>query len=168
MTIELAQFDPSSSYVGQKQFDCGQDVINGFARRSLKPQVKKNLSVAYVLLDKAQNDRFVGFYTIAQHRIDSAIVAAMHPGSLPQTLPCSRLIMLGVDKGYQGQRLGLMLMQHALTLTKSIGQQIGSFGMYLDADPKAVSFYTKIGFSLLEGDTSPIPSPMFIPLSAIP
>ena len=36
-----------------------------------------------------------------------------------------------------------------------------------DIDASALGFYRKLGFTLLEGDKSPAPSPMFVPLSAI-
>ncbi|MEN9373258.1 MAG: hypothetical protein RIR79_810 [Pseudomonadota bacterium] len=141
--------------------------MNAFVQKSLKPQVTKNLSVAYVLTDKANDNRFVGFYTIAQHMVDVSLLSAMQLGSLPRKIPCTRLIMLGVDKRYQRQQLGLRLMKHALQLTRSVSAQIGSFGMYLDADAEAVAFYQRLGFALLEGNQSPQPSPMFLPLSAM-
>lgn len=167
MTVEISLYDPSVSYTGQKQFDCGHDIINTFVRNSLKPQVKKHLSVAYVLTDTANNDRFVGFYTIAQHMIDVSSLSTMQLGSLPRKIPCSRLIMLGVDQSYKGQKLGSRLMKHALLLTCTVARQIGSYGLYLDADAGAVNFYQKLGFHLLQGDQSPAPSPMFLPISAI-
>ena len=58
-------------------------------------------------------------------------------------------------------------MKHALLLTRQLAMQMGSFGMCLDADPLAVSFYQKPGFTLLVGDHTLEPSPMFLPLSAI-
>jgi GNAT superfamily N-acetyltransferase len=167
MSFEIALYDPAQSYVGQKQFDCGNASINSFVHNSLKPQVKKSLSVAYVLTDSAHDDRFAGFYTLAQHMIDVAALSALELGSLPRKIPCSRLIMLGIDQRYQGQQLGGRIMKHALRLTQSIAKQIGSYGLYLDADAKAVAFYQKLGFALLEGDLSPEPSPMFLPISAI-
>ncbi|MDI1244669.1 MAG: GNAT family N-acetyltransferase [Rhodoferax sp.] len=167
MNVELSLYDPALTYTGQKQFDCEHALINSFVHNSLKPQVKKSLSVAYVLTDADQGDRFVGFFTIAQHMIDVSLLSSMQLGSLPRKIPCSRLIMLGVDKRYKGQKLGSKLMKHALTLTLSVAKQIGSFGMYLDADPLAVDFYQKLGFALLEGDKTPVPSPMFLPLGSI-
>jgi GNAT superfamily N-acetyltransferase len=167
MTVELSLYDPALVYAEQKQFDCGHAVINSFVHNSLKPQVKKSLSVAYVLTDVANDGRFVGFYTIAQHMIDVSALSAMQLGSLPRKIPCSRLGMLGVDERYKGQRLGSMLMKHALRLTQSVAKQIGGFGMYLDADPLAVAFYEQLGFKLLVGDKGPESSPMFLPLSAI-
>lgn len=167
MTVHVSQYDVAHVYPDQKKFDCGHDIINRFVRDSLKSQVKKNLSAAYVLTDAARQDRFVGFYTIAQHTIQVSLLSDLQLGSLPRSVPCSRLIMLGVDKEYQGQRLGSKLMKHALVLTQAIAQQIGGFGMYLDADPGALAFYKALGFVLLTGDKSPEPSPMFIPLSSI-
>ena len=165
--FELSLYDPTLTYAGQKQFDCDHAAINAFVHNSLKAQVKKNLSVAYVLTDAAHSDRFVGFYTIAQHMIDVTALSALQLGSLPRKIPCSRLVMLGVDKHCKGQQLGSKLMKHALKLTQLIAKQIGSFGMYLDADPQALRFYQKLGFTLLVDDKTPEPSPMFLPLSAI-
>ena len=54
MTIELSLYNPALTYFGQKQFDCGHAAINTFVHNSLKPQVRKNLSVAYVLTDAAR------------------------------------------------------------------------------------------------------------------
>jgi GNAT superfamily N-acetyltransferase len=167
VSIQISRLDPAAVYRGIRQFDCGHAVINRFVHDSLLKQVKKKLSVAYVLTDSANDDLFVGFFTIAQHALDASALSSMQPGSLPRKIPCSRLIMLGVDKAYKKQKLGLALMKHAFEVTKSAARQVGSYGLYLDADPGAVVFYKKLGFVLLEGDRSPSPSPMFIALASI-
>ena len=64
--------------------------------------------------------------------------------------------------------LGKQLINFAFDLVKISSESIGCFGMYFDADPQAIDFYTSLGFSLLEGNKNPHPSPMFIPVSAIP
>jgi ribosomal protein S18 acetylase RimI-like enzyme len=168
MTIEVAQYDPSLTYPGQKQFDCGHDAINAFVRGSLKQQVKRSLSAAYVLLDPTKDDTFVGFYTIASHMIPVTALSAIQTGGLPKQIPCTRLIMLGIATAYKGQHLGQRLMKHALQLTKRSAPHIGSYGMYLDADAGAFGFYEKLGFTPLDGDLSPDPSPMFLRISDIP
>jgi GNAT superfamily N-acetyltransferase len=167
MNVELSLYNPALIYTGQKQFDCEHTVISSFVHNSLKPQVKKSLSVAYVLTDADEMNRFVGFYTIAQHMIDVALLSSLELGSLPRKTPCSRLVMLGIDKRYKGQNLASMLMKHALTVMRSIAKQMGSFGMYLDADPLALGFYQKLGFALLDENKAPEPSSMFLPLSSI-
>jgi hypothetical protein len=76
--------------------------------------------------------------------------------------------MLGVNKSDSRAGLGRQLINFAFDLTKISSKSIGCFGMYLDADPQAIPFYINLGFVLLEGDKNQQPSPMFIPLSAIP
>ncbi|MGS1026870.1 GNAT family N-acetyltransferase [Burkholderia glumae] len=168
MTIELSLFDHAVKYSGINQFDCGHQIINTFAHGSLKQQVKKGLSVAYVLTDSNQADKFVGFYTIANHAIPVSGLAALALGSLPKVVPCTRVIMLGVDKGYTGQGFGKQLMKHALQTAKTAAQSVGSFGVYLDADEGASSFYLALGFVFLQGDLKPSDSPMFLPMASIP
>ena len=152
MNFELGIFNPEATYFEQKKFDCEHAVINKFVSSSLKQQVKKNTSVAYVLTDAAANDRFVGFFTLVMSCIDSPALAPFAPfaSSLPRQVPCVRLVMLGVDKAYKGKNLGLRLLKHALTKTKESAATLGCRGLYLDADAGAVAFYTKYGFIALE------------------
>ena len=160
MSFELGIFDPEITYFEQKKFDCDHSVINKFVSGSLKQQVKKNTSVAYVLTDPAAKDRFIGFFTLMMSYIDNAALAPF-ASSLPRQVPCVRLVMLGVDKAYKGKNLGLRLLKHALIKTKDSALSLGCKGLYLDADPGAVAFYTKYGFITLEkplsaGDSTPM------------
>lgn len=160
MNFELGLYDPEKTYVEQKKFDCEHAIINKFASTSLKQQVKKNTSVAYVLTDSAANDRFIGFFTLVMSCIDNAALAPF-ASSLPRQVPCVRLVMLGADKAYKGKNLGLRLLKHALIKTRESALTLGCRGLYLDADPGAVAFYTKYGFIALEkplsaGDSTPM------------
>jgi len=167
MSIEFSLFDPAMTYGGRKQFDCGHAVINKFVRDSLVPQVKRQLSVAYVLTDSDLQDRFVGFFTLAHHSIDASALSTLQRGSLPKQIPCARLIMLGVDQAYKNQKLGSRLMKQALVITKEASSRMGCYGLYLDSDPAAIGFYQNLGFALLEGDKRPEASPMFITVGSI-
>ena len=149
MSFELGLYDPEKTYFEQKKFDCEHAIINKFVSSGLKQQVKKNTSVAYVLTDPASNDRFVGFFTLVMSHIDNAALAPF-ASSLPLQVPCVRLVMLGVDKSYRSKNLGLRLLKHALVKTKETARSLDCRGLYLDADPGAVSFYTKYGFIALE------------------
>lgn len=167
MNIKIALYNPEQSYTDQKNFNCGNAIINKYVHENLKKQTKQNLCVAYVLIDVDNNNKFVGFYTLAQHSIGLSSLSLLQLGSLPRIIPCTRLVMLGVDVLYQGKSLGKRLMLEALMTTKSVANQIGSYGMYLDGDSKAIGFYQRLGFILLEGDKSPDPSPMFLTLAKI-
>ena len=168
MSFIIELFDPQKIYTDYKKFNCGHSVIDSFVRSSLRNQIMQGFSVGYALLDTSQNDRFVGFFTIANHSIPMNQLTALNLGSLPKTIPCVRLIMLGVNKRDSRAGLGKQLINLAFDFVKISSESIGCFGMYLDADHQAIDFYTSLGFSLLEGNKNPHPSPMFIPMSAIP
>ena len=100
MSIEFSYLDPAKIYTGRKLFDCEHAVINKFVRDSLVSQVKGNLSVAYVLTDSEKNDRFVGFFTIAHHSIDSSLLSQLQLGSITKVHPLRTF-----DHAWRGQSL---------------------------------------------------------------
>jgi hypothetical protein len=64
-------------------------------------------------------------------------------------------------------------LRHALHLARRTAVEIGCVGVVVDAKPAARGFYLRYGFeplSVVEGALldRPEPTPMFLPLSAIP
>lgn len=143
--IVIEQFDPTKTYKGIKQFDCGHELISNFAKKSLKQNVKKDMSQAYVLLDTSKDDLFVGYYNLMTYSIAKEDFNAPPSGATKQ-IPVLRLVMLGVDNAYAGQGLGSRLLKHALELTLRISSQVGVAGLYLDAEDGKHDFYERRGF----------------------
>ena len=160
----LENFDPSKTYARQKKFDCGNDTINRFVHGSLKKQIRENLSRAAVLLDDEADDRFAGFYTLTSFTIEAPLLAELSSGRLPNQVPCVRMVMLGIDKHYQGQKLGRKLLQDAIRRMIDAADSIDIYGLYLDADPPAVDFYRHLGFIFLAKRFPDQPTPMFLPI----
>lgn len=158
----LESYNPDKTYFQQKKFDCGNEVINRFVASGLKKQVRSNLSKCFVLLDQDNSDKFVGFYTLTSFAIDASLLDSMSQGRLPNKVPCTRMVMLGVDKTYQKRSLGLKLLVNAIDRTLSASQHIGVLGLYLDADPPAVDFYLAHGFVALKDRHDEKPTPMFL------
>ncbi len=67
----------------------------------------------------------MGFFTLAHHGIDASALSALQLGSLPRQIPCTRLIMLGVDQAYKNQNLGSWLMKQAQVIIKDASSRIG-------------------------------------------
>ncbi len=166
-TIVLETFDPSKTYINQKRFDCENKAINKFVAGSLKKQVKQSLSNCFVLVDTDNNDRFVGFYTISAFSINADMLSVLSKGSLPARIPVSRLVMLGVDKEYKGRGLGKLLLQNIILRTVAAADEIGIYGLYLDADENAYTFYEERGFIPLKSRENPAPTPMFIHIDTL-
>lgn len=162
LNVILEKYDPTKTYKEQKKFDCGNPIINKFVKDSLKKQVKSNLSRCFVLLDEDASDKFIGFYTLTSFAIDAPLLESLSKGRLPRKVPCSRMVMLGVDVNYKGQKLGRKLLQNAIKRTVSASEYLGILGLYLDADPPAVDFYLAHGFTALKDISSTEPTPMFL------
>lgn len=158
----LEDYVPDKTYFEQKKFDCGNTIINKFVATGLKKQVREHLSKCFVLLDTDNADKFVGFYTLTSFAIDAPLLATMSKGRLPNKVPCTRMVMLGVDKAYQKQQLGLKLLLNAIDRTLFASQHIGVLGLYLDADPLAVDFYLAHGFQALKDRQDLDSTPMFL------
>jgi len=160
--IVLELYDPEKTYTNQKRFDCENKTINKFVAGSLKKQVRQSLSQCFVLLDTNNDDRFIGFYTLSSYAIDAGMLGKLSGGSLPSRIPCSRLIMLGVDKDYKKRGLGKLLMQSVIKKTIMAAEQIGIYGLFLDVDETAYTFYIEHGFIALQEKVEPKPTPMFL------
>jgi len=160
--MRLEKFDTSVSYKGLKTFDCGNDMINTFVKKSLKKRVKKYFSQAYVLLE---NDTFVGFYTLDTFSIArDTFDKEDRPSSLPPIVSVVKLGMLGVDKKMQGQGIGKRLLRDAMLKVAHISEVAGCTGLYLLAEVEAIAFYKALGFKPLKEDT---PLPMFLHIETI-
>jgi ribosomal protein S18 acetylase RimI-like enzyme len=74
---------------------------------------------------------------------------------------------LGVDARTQGLRVGERLLADAFSRIVLASQQIACMGVIVDAkNERAVGFYLKYGFALLETE-SVFPRRMFLPMATI-
>jgi len=165
--VVLEQYKPDKTYNKQKRFDCENKTINKFVSGSLKKQIRQKLSQCFVLLDTNNADRFIGFYTLSAFAINASDLEALSAGSLPSRIPCSRLIMLGVDKNYKGRGLGKRLMKSVFLKTIEAAEKIGIYGLFLDADEQAYTFYLDHGFIALQKKVKTKPTPMFLHIDTI-
>ena len=167
MNLRIEKYDHTKTYIGQSKFNCGNAVIDKFVQSGLKKQVKDNISQAYVVIDALNNNCFVGFYTINAYTLHASELAVLSKGSLPKIISCLRLVMLGVGEAYKSNGIGKKLLQHAINLTLKVSGEIGVYGLFLDADQKAVNFYRKHSFEALNEVQVDAPTPMFLSLETI-
>ncbi len=161
--FSLKKFDPEQTYPGMNRFDCGNEMINTFVRKSLKKRIKRHLSQGYVLLDP--KEAFVGFYTLDTFSIGrEQFGREERPSGLPPMVPVVKLGMLGVEKNLQGMGLGKRMLRDAMYKVKEISEIAGCAGLYLLAEEDAVSFYRSLGFHPLEDQ---LPQPMFLDMTLI-
>jgi GNAT superfamily N-acetyltransferase len=135
-TADHSKFDPSA-------FDCGHADLNEFIKADCPGQIEKRLSVTKVAL---YNGAIVGYITLLADSI------TLHPdeqeGFTFKQVPALKIGRLGIEQKYQNQRIGTALMKYAVGVAFRMndGLGVGCRFLTVDSDPKAIKFYTRLGF----------------------
>jgi GNAT superfamily N-acetyltransferase len=149
----------------KSKFCCGKLLLDNYLQRQASQDVKRKLSVCFVLTDKSES--FIrGYYTLSNNSIPINQVPEDFRKKLPKSymsIPTTLLGRLAVDKNEQGQGVGKVLLVDALKRSYLLSKDIGSFAVIVDPlDKEAKSFYSKYGFIEL-----PDSGKMFLPMKTI-
>jgi GNAT superfamily N-acetyltransferase len=149
---------------GREDFDCGKPSLNDFLHGLVSQYEKRNLGRTYVAL-RDDEERVLGYYTLASGAIDAESLPAKQAKKLPRhALPVILLARLAVDRGVHGRGLGGFLLRDALTRSLDLSDKLGIHAVVVDAlDAEAKAFYERFGFVPLTDDEMRL----FLPLSTI-
>jgi len=128
------------------QFDCGEDALNQYLKTRLTQDVKRRFATCYLLVENASN-RIAGFYTLSAGGMDLSDIDEKRRKKLPRypSVPMIRMGRLAIDKEFQGNKLGSVLVYDAVK--RSAAADIGSYAVVVDAkDERAAEFYQRHGF----------------------
>ena len=140
-------------------FDCGQPDLNDYLQKQLNQQMKRGVTVGYVLTDSA--GRIAGYVTLSAGELPIKVIPGGHgfPPTIP--LPTTLIGRLAVDRAYQGQGLGGDLLIHALRKAVQTADQVASAVIEVDAlNEKARRFYDHYRFASLSDDEQHLYLPM--------
>lgn len=82
------------TYPGQKQFDCGNPVIDKFVRASLKKSVRNSDCAAKALIDR-QSGELIGICTFTAYSLEKQRVSGVLQGSQPSEIRCCQISHVG-------------------------------------------------------------------------
>jgi GNAT superfamily N-acetyltransferase len=149
----------------KNNFNCGKDLLDNYLHRQAKQDVKRKLTVCFIL---ANEDNVVqGYYTLSNAGIPldelPEDLRKKYPKSY-RNLPATLLGRLAVDQSFKGRGLGALLLMDALKRSFEISTtNIGSMAVLVDPlDDDSVRFYEKFGFIAL-----PDSGKMFLPMATI-
>ncbi|MEX6336621.1 GNAT family N-acetyltransferase [Providencia hangzhouensis] len=155
------------NYPGQKKFDCGNKVVNSYVRGSLKQNVRDGNCAAKVLID-SNTGELIAACSFSGYTLEKSRLAGVIQGSLPNGLAVVRLVMLGVATNHQNKGYGQDLLLEFFEHVKLIHEALPVKGVYLDADPKALNFYARLGFVQLNEPPNTFGAiPMFLAIQHI-
>lgn len=167
--VEIHRLSPADD---RSRFRSGNLDLDRFFRRFAgQNQFRHHIGVTYIA---TAGGRVLGFVTVTPSQIEIEDLPGDQTGQLPKyPLPVLRLARLAVDEKARRQGIGKGLLRFALGLSRRMSKEFGCIGVVVDAKRDAIGFYRNLGFepmASLEGalHERPEPTPMFLPLSAIP
>jgi len=133
----------------RSDFDCGKELLNNYLKNQAGQDVKRKLSVCFVLSENETNI-IQGFYTLSNYGIPLSSFSEKIQKKLPKSYTSIPTILLGrlaIDRRYQGLGIGKILLIDALKRSYENSQVIGSFAVVVDPiDQEAARFYKKYDF----------------------
>jgi GNAT superfamily N-acetyltransferase len=145
------------------RFDCGQKDLNAYLKRTALQHIKKNVSKTFAFVEQ---DEILGYYTLNSYQIMPDRLPHTYIKGFPRSsnIPGLLLGRLAVSLSHQRSGIGTLLLLDALERTLIVAQNVGVFGLFVDAkDETARTFYEQFAFlSLAENRLK-----MFLPIQTI-
>jgi GNAT superfamily N-acetyltransferase len=149
MTASLIICLLDAEYHDRDNFDCGEPALNQYLQKTASQHLKKGIANTYVLVDRAESQKILGFFTLSFLEVDLSEVPEKYGKKLPRShLPAVKLGRLAIDKSCQGKNYGRLLLVDAMRrVANAIRNTAGVVGLFVDAkNPNVAAFYEKFGF----------------------
>lgn len=145
-------------------FDCGNEALNQFLKQTARQHIQKGISRTFVLVDTEESETIIGFFTLTLCEVRFLKLPPKFGKKYPSKVPGVKLARLAVDKVYQRQGIGEIIMIEAMQRAAIVAENAGGIGLFVDAkDEAAKTYYSRYGFVSLEDAFLE----MFLPLSTI-
>jgi GNAT superfamily N-acetyltransferase len=133
----------------RSHFDCGESSLNLYVQRYAGQHDRRGFGRTYVAVAEASNT-ISGYHTISSGSLALETV----PDNLPHhPVPIVLVGRLAVDRRFQGQGIGGLLLVDALRRAQRAADELGIYAVAVEAlSDRARSFYERFGFRALTDD----------------
>lgn len=132
-----------------EKFNCGNEALNRYLTVQAGQDMRKKLSVCFVLNDDYTRD-IIGYYTLSSFAINAEAISNTIKVSAPRNyskIPATLLGRLAIDLKFQGKGLGEFILMNALERAYDASLNIASLAVIVDPiDKAAEKFYAQYGF----------------------
>lgn len=134
----------------RNNFDCGVIALNNYLKLTANQESKKDNSRTYVLEDKNDSRRIVGFYTLTMVSVDLSSFSSKIQKKHKHNHTVGLIARLAVDKKYMKQSIGSWLLIDALKRLLNASDTVGFPIIMVDSKDGVSGFYEKYGFKSFE------------------
>lgn len=141
---------PLEKAFNKKEFDCGKSSLNEYIKTQANQDIKKKLSVCFVLLAE-DHETVNGYYTLSNGSIPYDSVPENLRKKYPKSydyIPVTLLGRLALDERIKGKGIGSKILIDALKRSLKVSEEsLGSVAVIVDPlDEEAETYYSKFGF----------------------
>lgn len=149
----------------RKNFDCGVAPLNLYLARYANQDIRRRVNRVFVASPRSEPQRVVGYCSLSAGGLAAADLPEKLRHRLPRyPVPVALLGRLAVDKSYQGQGLGAVLIADALQRIALASQVMAVYAVVVDAlNESAAEFYRQFGFIRLPSQ----PLKLFLPMDTV-
>lgn len=171
--LELRQLQPGDKFSSFRLGDASLVALKTFIRKNAHAYERQSLARTYVAL---YQNKTIAYLTLVCGEVttdEGGEPLVSEPGldfRYPR-YPAVKIARLAVDQRYHGKKIGKLLVQLALGISKEeICPAVGCRFLMVDAKPAAVAFYSRVGFTMLDthGNKDRKEPVMFIDLGKTP
>ena len=147
----------------RKTFDCGEPSLNTYLHRYARQNIKNRINRVFIASPVDSEKSNVGYYTLSTGSISADDLPLKQKNRLPNyPVPIALLGRLAVDKQYQGQRLGSVLLADAVQRVEQASEVLAVYAIVVEALNLSVAeFYQSFGFMPFTDQ----PLKLFLPMS---
>lgn len=145
-------------------FDCGQRDLEDYLRHIARQHADKGVARTFVLVDDAEPGTVLGFMTLTLCEIVPSALPLRFAKKYAHRVYGVKLARLAISSARQRRGLGALMMLHAMDRARSVADNAGIAGFFVDAkDKRAQAYYLRYGFIPLAAD----PLKLFLPLATL-
>ncbi len=157
--------EPLGGHHDRASFACGVAALDHYFRQQAGQDQRRHVAAVFVLVDRRDGSP-AGFYTLSAASVELTELAPALARRLPRypLLPALLIGRLAVDRRYQGQGLGGLLLADALRRCAGLRSELGAIAVVVDAkDDAATAFYERFGFQRFASH----PRRLYLPMATI-
>lgn len=137
------------------KFDSGLESVDRYLKETARGHTEKGVSLTRVLVETTATPpkRVVAFFTLSTVLVEASAWAGVPKGFPKQPVTAVLLGRLAVDKAWQGEKLGELLMGLTRRFAVQTLEATGGVGLVVDAANEGlIGFYERFGFRSVDDD----------------